>query len=137
MIPTDHIKRPQNSFMIWASETRPHIAKTKPYINNANISKILGQIWTQLPTNSKLNYKIKANNCKIEHKLKYPNYKYTPNKIKKLKISKIKVYEEPVKEIVEHEEEPVEQPEADDEKENCEPDYFGELQLFYANLIDL
>ena len=91
-MPKIHIKRPANHFMIWSCEKRQHylLEKSKNKnkyninINNADISKMLGREWANLPHEYKLKYKQKADKLKEEHKLMYPDYKYEP-KLKKQK----------------------------------------------------
>lgn len=89
----EHIKRPANHFMIWSCEKRQHylIEKNKNKynvkINNAEMSKMLGREWANLPNECKLKYKQKADELKKEHKLMYPDYKYEP-KTKKQKYKK-------------------------------------------------
>ena len=73
-----HIKRPSNSFMIWSRDMRSEISKTNPNKSNSEISQILGQQWQNMSNESKLKYKLMANQIQLEHIIKYPNYKYTP-----------------------------------------------------------
>lgn len=142
-----HIKRPQNSFMIWASEHRQIFCKTNPNISNGELSKILGKAWLNLSKEHKYTYIIKANKTKLEHALQYPDYKYQPRPQKqKTVIPKVhtihkvhslqNLYNIKICKI---------------EKQNSskpillnstrledsifeEPDYFSELQLFYENI---
>jgi len=73
-----HIKRPQNSFMVWASEMRLQIAKCNPTKTNSEISIILGKIWNDMSDEYKLNYKLQADLIKVEHSKKYPDYVFKP-----------------------------------------------------------
>lgn len=75
-----HIKRPANSFMLWAQITRPIFFKHKPRLNNSAISKLLGQLWNILSSKDKQIYKDKALKVKLEHKAQYPNYIFSPKK---------------------------------------------------------
>jgi hypothetical protein len=124
IISKEHIKRPANSFMIWSTEKRQQYLieknknkyKYKNKINNAEMSKLLGQEWKNLPKFFKLKYKEKADIIKREHKLMYPGYKYEPKtKIPKYKrVPYIKKYTEP--------EQPKQhtQPEQSEQQENLE-----------------
>lgn len=73
-----HIKRPANSFMIWAQTYRKKVFEANTTLNNAEISKLLGQQWKTLSNETKQIYKDKAEQVKQEHKMIYPNYKYSP-----------------------------------------------------------
>jgi len=106
----NHVKRPPNSFILWSSEKR-HMRniidknKLKSKLNNAVLSKLLGDEWANVPTETKLQYKIKADNLKLEHKIKYPDYKYEPKprfKPKSKRCSQLKIYIENIKENIEN-----------------------------------
>ena len=75
-----HIKRPANSFMIWTQDNRTKLFNENSTLNNAAISKLLGQKWNTLSNKEKQIYKDKAEQVKQEHKIQYPNYKYRPEK---------------------------------------------------------
>ena len=72
----NHIKRPENCFMVWAREMRPQYSKNK--YNNAETSKILGKIWNSMSNEDKKEYKIKAHKINCDHKRNNPGYKYKP-----------------------------------------------------------
>ena len=76
----DYIKRPANIFMIWAQTYRKKIFEDNTTLNNAEISKLLGQQWKTLSNKEKQIYKDKAEQVKEEHKIQFPNYKYRPEK---------------------------------------------------------
>jgi hypothetical protein len=78
----DYIKRPINSFMLWAKEMRPYIIKSNPNVINTEISIILGQLWLNMTDKQKEIYYKKAEELKIEHIKLYPYYKYTPQRHK-------------------------------------------------------
>ena len=81
--PDIHIKRPPNSFMLWASDVRRDIALCYPDKPNAEISIMLGEIWITLSENTKKYYKDKSILVKEEHRQKHPEYKYTPHQGRK------------------------------------------------------
>ena len=72
------IKRPENSFMLFARKRRSFFAQEHPNLNNADISKILGQEWFKLPLTQRQYFIDLAKKKKEEHKLLYPEYKYRP-----------------------------------------------------------
>ena len=74
----DHIKRPSNSFMLWAQDNRNKLSKDNPTLTNAEISKLLGQKWNTLSNTEKQIYKDKSMRVKQEHKTQYPDYIYRP-----------------------------------------------------------
>lgn len=121
----NHVKRPPNSFILWSSEKR-HMRniidknKSKSKLNNADLSKLLGDEWANVPTETKLHYKIKADNLKLEHKIKFPNYKYEPKprfKPKSKKCSQLKLYIENIKENINDNEDETNAATIDDEPE--------------------
>jgi hypothetical protein len=168
---TSHIARPPNCFMIWSSKMREHIYINKPKLNNVEISKMLGLMWINMSIEDKLPYLIEADKIKHEHKLKNPNYKYTPNTKKQKdiikdnamsKVNKVKskrVYkpkklniilnrkpivknileteiEQAIEQAIESEIESEIEPEVELNTDFLikEPDYFLEVQQFYAKL---
>ena len=66
----DYIKRPANSFMIWAQTYRKKVFEDNTTLNNAEISKLLGQQWKTLSNEEKQIYKDKAEQVKQEQNQK-------------------------------------------------------------------
>ena len=91
---TPHIKRPTNSFMLWAQINRKIVSSENPKLSNAKISTLLGQQWKTLSNEEKKSYEDKAKQVKQKHKIQYPNYKYSPQikigRIKTIKTIKLK-----------------------------------------------
>jgi len=96
MKPT-HIKRPPNSFMVWARENRSTIQSQNRDLSNADISKLLGIEWYKLSTLTKLKYKQIADDLKIKHLKDNPNYKYRPNLKKHQNIKDIAIKDKSIK----------------------------------------
>jgi len=60
--------------MLWSCEMRKNIASNKQSReNNADVSKHLGQMWMNMSNEFKLQYRIKADKIKYEHKILYPD----------------------------------------------------------------
>ena len=75
-----HIKRPLNSFMVWAKERRREMNRDNPKMRNAEISKILGEEWRQLSEEVKKPFVEEAIRLRRQHKIDHPNYRYRPRR---------------------------------------------------------
>jgi hypothetical protein len=72
------IRRPPNSFFIFANEKRKEIAAQNPTERNKQISTRLGNLWKSLQKEDKERYVEMARKVCAEHKKKYPDYIYCP-----------------------------------------------------------
>nr|APW77286.1 SoxF2 [Hydractinia echinata] len=76
----DDVKRPMNSFLLWAKIMRRKYASENPHLHNAEISKLLGKIWNSMSTSDKRPYVERAEKLRVVHMRTYPNYRYAPKK---------------------------------------------------------
>ena len=76
------VKRPMNSFLLWAKVMRKKYAKDNPTMHNAEISKLLGKVWNSMTTNEKRPYVERAEKLRVIHMRDHPNYRYAPRKKK-------------------------------------------------------
>lgn len=75
-----HIARPPNMFFLWSREYRPQIAAMNPGVGNDVVSRELGKIWKGLAPEDKEQWRIKAEQAKLQHEQDYPDYKYQPRR---------------------------------------------------------
>ena len=73
-------KRPPNAFILFCLERRQEVKGINPALANTEISRSLGDIWKDLPEQSKKPYKEKARQLQAEFKAKFPNYKYAKSR---------------------------------------------------------
>ena len=79
----NHVKRPMNSFMVWAQSARRKLAEQYPHVHNAELSKMLGKLWRMLPAAEKQPYVDEAARLDKRHKEEFPDYKYRPRRRQK------------------------------------------------------
>lgn len=79
----NHVKRPMNSFMVWAQSARRKLAEQYPHVHNAELSKMLGKLWRMLSASEKQPYVDEAARLDKRHKEDNPDYKYRPRRRQK------------------------------------------------------
>ncbi|KAF9478712.1 hypothetical protein BDN70DRAFT_895511 [Pholiota conissans] len=75
----ERIRRPRNAFMIFRSEfLAGNKLKSEVEHDNRHISRIAGHCWNSMTEVEKNVYHVKADQEKIAHMRRFPNYKFTP-----------------------------------------------------------
>jgi hypothetical protein len=72
------IRRPPNTFIIFANEWRKNTAAQNPQEKNKQISERLGVMWKLMSKEQRERYTEMARKLEVEHKEKYPDYVYCP-----------------------------------------------------------
>ena len=77
-----HIKRPRNAFIIFRSHylaTENSRIPSTVESNHANLSRIAGEVWRNLPDEERAIWFRRANEEKEAHAKLYPGYRYSPS----------------------------------------------------------
>ncbi|XP_002156236.1 sex-determining region Y protein [Hydra vulgaris] len=74
------VKRPMNAFMLWAKDRRRFLMENNPTLHNADISKILGSEWRDMPDEKKNPFWKEAHILMVQHKFDHPEYHYKPRR---------------------------------------------------------
>ncbi|KAL7944450.1 hypothetical protein V8C42DRAFT_88949 [Trichoderma barbatum] len=72
--------RPQNSFMLFRQHHQSSVAKQYKGLSNPEISKIIGIMWKKAADDEREMWTQLAEEEKKLHAIKYPNYRYRPNR---------------------------------------------------------
>ena len=83
----DDVKRPMNSFLLWAKTMRKKYASENPNLHNAEVSKLLGKIWNSMTSTEKRPFVEQAEKLRVLHMRNYPNYRYAPRKKKEKRLA--------------------------------------------------
>ncbi|EDQ84732.1 uncharacterized protein MONBRDRAFT_12602 [Monosiga brevicollis MX1] len=75
MDPGVKVKRPLNSFMIFAKDQRAVLRQTHPNLHHSELSKLIGTSWNELSSEDRAIYQQRADQLKQEHQALYPNYR--------------------------------------------------------------
>lgn len=70
------VRRPMNSFMVFARQHRASVQKAHPERDNKAISRLLGDAWSSLTGAERQAYVDMANDLAQQHKKDHPNYKF-------------------------------------------------------------
>ena len=82
---TNHIKRPSNAFICYRSWIIKTGVSAKTFgCSQKELSKIIGKMWNELPAEEKAPHIDKAMQEAADHKLRHPDYKFRPKKMKRL-----------------------------------------------------
>ncbi|CAG8573543.1 8675_t:CDS:1 [Funneliformis caledonium] len=78
----NYIPRPKNCFMAYREHIKEKFLSEDPGMNNKVVSVLAANMWNNEPEDVKEYWRERAKQLKIEHKLKYPDYKFKPQKKK-------------------------------------------------------
>src|SRR5581483_315064 len=78
----NYIPRPKNCFMAYREHIKEKFLSENPGMNNKVVSVLAANMWNNEPEDVKEIWRERAKQLKIEHKLKYPDYKFKPQKKK-------------------------------------------------------
>ncbi|CRG92240.1 hypothetical protein PISL3812_09297 [Talaromyces islandicus] len=78
--PDPKIPRPRNAFILYRQHYQAAVVAQNPGLANPEISKIIGEQWRALPTETKEEWKALAEAEKARHQQQYPDYRYQPRR---------------------------------------------------------
>ncbi|CAG8685905.1 18375_t:CDS:2, partial [Racocetra fulgida] len=78
----NYIPRPKNCFMAYREHIKEKFLADNPGMNNKVVSIHAANMWNNEPEDVKEFWRERAKQLKLEHKLKYPDYKFKPQKKK-------------------------------------------------------
>jgi transcription factor SOX7/8/10/18 (SOX group E/F) len=72
----DNSRRPPNAFILYSQAMRSAVRNENPTLSNIEVSRLLGQMWKEVPPEVKLQYKQRAIVGQEQFKREHPNYTY-------------------------------------------------------------
>ncbi|GAB7352871.1 hypothetical protein MBLNU459_g3468t2 [Dothideomycetes sp. NU459] len=78
--PEPRVPRPRNAFILYRQTHQATVAAHNPGLANPDISKIIGEQWSNEPEDEKSRWKAYAEEEKLQHQQKYPEYRYRPRR---------------------------------------------------------
>eukprot|EP00741_Cyanophora_paradoxa_P002541 tig00000076_g2465.t1 len=72
------VARPHNCFILFMKEARPKLKEKWPHLTNAQISKLLGDLWAALPAEKKRKYEDMADRLREEFERQHPDLARDP-----------------------------------------------------------
>jgi hypothetical protein len=68
--------RPPNAFILYSQAMRSVVHQDNPSLSNTEVSRLLGQMWKEVSSEAKLQYKQRAAIAQEEFKREHPDYTY-------------------------------------------------------------
>ncbi|KAK3392351.1 hypothetical protein B0T20DRAFT_487970 [Sordaria brevicollis] len=78
--PAPKVPRPRNAFILYRQHHQARVVAENPGLANPEISKIIGEKWRAESDQHKEEWKQLAEEEKLHHQRKYPEYKYQPRR---------------------------------------------------------
>ncbi|KAI4258974.1 MAG: hypothetical protein LQ352_000970 [Teloschistes flavicans] len=78
--PDPKVPRPRNAFILYRQHHQANVVAQFPNLPNPEISKRIGDQWRASPPEEKAHWKDLAEQEKVLHQSKYPDYKYQPRR---------------------------------------------------------
>jgi transcription factor SOX7/8/10/18 (SOX group E/F) len=72
----DTSHRPPNAFILYSQAMRSSCRQENPSLSNTEVSRLLGKMWKDVPSDVKIQYKQKAAVAQEAFKRDHPNYTY-------------------------------------------------------------
>jgi transcription factor SOX7/8/10/18 (SOX group E/F) len=72
----DTSHRPPNAFILYSQAMRSSCRQQNPSLSNTEVSRLLGKMWKEVPSDVKVQYKQKAAVAQEQFKREHPNYTY-------------------------------------------------------------
>ena len=72
----DTSRRPPNAFILYSQAMRSQVRQENPQMSNTEVSRLLGKMWKEVPSETKLHYKTEAARMQEEFKRAHPDYTY-------------------------------------------------------------